>query len=104
MNDFKQKINQKDFSEFCKKWNVKELAVFGSLLTDDFDAESDIDILVEFKDDSRLGFFEMADMQDELEKFLGKKVDLVSKKGIQISKNYLRRNAILDSVKVLYAA
>lgn len=68
-------ISQEKIADFCKRHRIRKLALFGSILRDDFRPDSDIDVLVEFEPDARTGlaFFEM---QDELARMLGRKVDL----------------------------
>ena len=97
-------IDQVRIGEFCKKWKVAEFAIFGSALRADFGPDSDVDVLVTFKRDSKRSLFDLVQMEEELKGMFGRKVDLVSRQGIEASRNYLRRKAILDSAKVLYAA
>jgi predicted nucleotidyltransferase len=86
---------------FCRKWQIKELALFGSVLRDDFRPDSDIDVLVVFADDARWNLWEMFQAQDELAEIFGRKVDLVEKKNVV---NPFRRHHILTSKHVVYAA
>ncbi len=86
---------------FCRKWRIREFSLFGSVLRDDFGPESDIDVLVELAQGHGLDLFDWVDMREELERIFQRDVDLVSKGGL---KNPLRKNAILASAKVLYAA
>ena len=83
-----------------------ELYLFGSVLREDFrpdgDDPSDIDLLYTNSPGVRYGF-KFFDMQEELEKLLNRKIDLVSKQGIENSRNYLRRKSILESIQVIYA-
>jgi uncharacterized protein len=104
MNKAKLAIPEKQIKEFCKKWNVKELSLFGSALTDNFNKDSDIDILVTFGEDSHHTLFDLVHMETELEKLFGCDVDLVSKRGLEQSRNSIRRDAILNSAELLYAA
>jgi predicted nucleotidyltransferase len=103
MNTRKIKIPEKQITEFCKKWNIKELSLFGSVLTEDYSKDSDIDILVSFSDDSQHTLFDLVHMKDELKQLFGCDVDLVSRRGLESSRNYFRRNSILNSVEPLYA-
>jgi predicted nucleotidyltransferase len=89
---------------FCRRWKVKELALFGSVLRDDFRPDSDVDFLVTFEEDARWSFFDMVDMQDELKEILGRKVDLVERRAVERSENYIRRRHILQSLEPLYVA
>ena len=87
---------------FCERWQIAELALFGSVLRDDFNAESDIDVLVSFEEEARHTLFDLGRMEAELREIFGRKIDLVSRRGIEVSRNYLRRNAILESAEVIY--
>jgi predicted nucleotidyltransferase len=84
----------------CQRFQVRELAVFGSALGEDFRADSDLDILVEFEPEAIVGFMILGKLQRELSNLLHRKVDLVPKRGL---KSYIRQ-AVLDSREVLYAA
>jgi predicted nucleotidyltransferase len=90
-------------TDFCQRWKITEFALFGSVLRDDFRSDSDVDILVTFDPDAHRTLFDLVDMQDELEVMFGRKVDLVSRRGIERSRNYLRRKAILNSAQIIYA-
>jgi len=86
------------------KWKVTELARFGSVLRDDFRSSSDIDVLVSFEPAARWSLMAVVEMQDELEKILGRKVDLVERSAIERSENYIRRRHILASAEPVYVA
>jgi predicted nucleotidyltransferase len=87
---------------FCKKWHIQELSVFGSVLRNDFNQEtSDIDILYVSAPEVSWGW-EIVTMKEELESLLGRKVDLVSKRAIEKSKNPYRKRLILESYEVIY--
>jgi len=87
--------------EFCRKWRVKELSIFGSALREDFGPESDVDVLVELQPDHGLSLYDWVDMIEELEAIFGRKVDLVAKGGL---KNPFRRREILRTAEVVYAS
>ncbi len=89
---------------FCNRWQIREMALFGSVLRPDFGPESDVDVLVRFDPDAQHTLFSMVHMQEELKKILGREVDLVSRRGIEKSRNYLRRKAILETARIVYAA
>jgi predicted nucleotidyltransferase len=89
---------------FCERWGIVELAIFGSALRDDFRPDSDIDLLVTFARDTRATLFDLDTIESELAALLGRPVDLVSRPGIERSKNEFRREAILGSARVVYAA
>ena len=94
-------LPQEFLSVFCQKWNIQELSLFGSVIRDDFRPDSDVDVLVSFAVDARVGLWDMAQMVIELETQFGRKVDLVEKEGLQ---NPFRREAILTNRKIVYAA
>ena len=91
-------------ADFCRRWNVVEFSLFGSVLRSDFGPDSDIDILVTFAPDASWTLLDHVEMQEESEVLLGRRVDLVSRRGIERSRNLLRRDAILSSSEVFYAA
>ncbi len=90
-------------AEFCKKWKIREFALFGSVLRDDFRPDSDIDVLVTFSEDAKHTLFDLVHMENELKEIFGREVDIVSRRGIESSRNYIRRNAILSSAEAIYA-
>lgn len=90
--------------EFCRRWKITEFALFGSVLRDDFGPTSDVDVLVTFASDARWSLLDHVEMQDELKALYGRKVDLVSRRGIERSRNPIRRRDILDSAEIIYAA
>ncbi len=97
-------IPEESLREFCRRWRITELALFGSALREDFRDDSDIDLLVRFAPDAGTTLFDMVRMEDELSVMFGRDVDLVSRRGIEASRNSIRRRAILESAKVIYAA
>lgn len=103
MSNIKLHIPRKELTAFCQKYHIVKLAFFGSVLRDDFRPDSDVDVLVEFAPGKTpgLAFF---GMQDELKQIFGREVDLLTFKGIESSRNYIRRKAILESARVIYAA
>ena len=102
--DIPLELPKKQIIAFCKKWNITELALFGSILRDDFKPESDIDFLVTFTPEADWSLLDHIKMEMELEKILGRKVDIVTKRSIEYSQNPIRKKAILESAKVFYAA
>ncbi len=70
-------IDNEDIARFCQRHRIRKLALFGSVLRDDFDARSDIDVLVEFAPGHTPGFFRLYDMEEELSALLGgRRVDI----------------------------
>lgn len=97
-------ILKSQIAAFCKRWQVTELALFGSVLRDDFGPESDVDVLVRFDPQARHTLLDIAQMQDELSATLGREVDLIERATVEQSPNYIRRKAILQSAAAIYAA
>jgi predicted nucleotidyltransferase len=97
-------LDQEKIESFCRKWKVRELALFGSALRDDFKPESDVDLLVTFEPDADWSLLDHIRMEEELSEIIGRKVDLVSRRAIERSANRIRRQSILSSARVVYAA
>jgi len=89
---------------FCRRWKVTALALFGSVLREDFSPNSDVDVLASFAEGARWSLFDLVDMQNELQDILGREVDLVPRKSIENSENHIRRRSILGAAEVIYAA
>ena len=98
-----QKIDvyKKQIIDFCQKWKVKEFAFFGSFLKENFNENSDVDVLVSFFQEAHHSLFDLVEMQEELKIIFGREVDIVEKEGLQ---NPFRRKAILKNREVIYAA
>ena len=89
---------------FCERWQITEFALFGSVLREDFGPESDADVMVTFASEAGHSLFDHVDMQEELSEIFQRKVDLISRKGITESRNYIRRKEILNSAETIYVA
>ena len=89
-------------ANFCQKWKIREVGLFGSVLRDDYCDDSDIDMIVDFEPDCTpgLAFFTM---EAELSELLGRPVDVVTRHSVERSENTIRRNEVLNSVEVIYA-
>jgi predicted nucleotidyltransferase len=86
---------------FCRRWKIKELALFGSVLRGDFRPDSDVDVLATFAADAQWSVFDHARMQDELSTLLGREADVIESAGLS---NPFLRHEILTTRKVIYAA
>jgi predicted nucleotidyltransferase len=89
--------------EFCRRWKVSELCLFGSALRDDFRPDSDVDILISFGPGISCGFDDLLTMKEELETIFGRRVDLVERRLVETSENYIRRKHILSHLELLYS-
>jgi len=89
--------------EFCDRWQVNKFALFGSVLRDDFRSDSDIDVMVQFCPNAYPTFCTLGQMEAELKTIFHRDVDLITREGVETSRNYLRRHEILSSAQVIYA-
>ena len=87
-------------ADFCQRNQIRTFSLFGSVLREDFRLDSDIDVLVEFEPEARIGFMALGRMQRELADLLGRRVDLVPRDGLKPQ----IRDSVLGSAQVLYAA
>ena len=94
-------IPKEEISAFCQRNHIRRMALFGSVLRDDFTPESDVDVLVEFEPDQTPGL-EFITMRDELSEILDRQVDLYTFEGIERSRNWLLREEILSSAEAVY--
>jgi predicted nucleotidyltransferase len=93
-------VPQKQITDFCQRHQIRWLALYGSVLREDFRPDSDIDVLVEFEPQARLGLLSYASIQRELSELLQRPVDLVTRDGLKP----LIKQSVLDSAEVIYAA
>lgn len=92
-----------EIEQFCQKWNLTGFALFGSVLRDDFQPESsDIDVMIQYRSDAVPTFYDLDCMEVELERLLGREVDVITRASVEQSANYLRRREILSSARVIY--
>jgi predicted nucleotidyltransferase len=94
-------INYEDIANLCKKYNINELSIFGSSIRDDYKKDSDIDILVSFNKASEITLFDIMDLENEFSELIKREVDIVEKESL---KNPIRKNRILSTREIIYAA
>jgi predicted nucleotidyltransferase len=105
--DIAIEINGAAIEAFCRKWRIREFALFGSVLTDEFRPDSDVDVLVTFDEpqpDWGPWMSRWIEMEEELQSIIGRKVDVVEKKAVERSENYIRRRHILEHQRSIYVA
>ncbi len=95
------RVCAEQISDFCRRWQIAELSLFGSILRADFTDHSDIDVMVTFHPGAAWSLMEWVQMRDELQTMFNRRVDLVEKRAIR---NPFRRHSILNSSHVIYAA
>jgi predicted nucleotidyltransferase len=100
----KIEIDQEVLAAFCKKWNIVELSLFGSVLTDDFRPDSDVDVMVTFAENAKWTLIDLAKMERELGEIYRRNVDLITRPGVERMENYIRRSSILRGSSQVYAA
>jgi len=97
-------IPKKQLADFCRRWHIGEFALFGSVLRDDFGPDSDVDILVTFAPGADWSLFDHLRMEQELASLLGRKIDLLSRRAVERSHNWIRRREILNTAEVVYVS
>lgn len=95
-------VNREALGRFCREHGIARLELFGSALRDDFRPDSDVDLLCTLRPEFHCGLFEWAALKLELERLFGRPVDLVSRWGIERSKNRYRKHAILSTAVPIY--
>ena len=93
-----------EIAAFCERWSVDELALFGSVLREDFGPHSDIDVMIKFASPPTPGLFGIVRMERELAEQFGRRVDLITRPAVENSRNPIRRQAILEDARIIYAA
>lgn len=96
-------IDKEQIKTFCEKWKITEFSLFGSVLTDEFRPDSDVDVLVTFAEGAKWKMSHWLDMHDELEAIFHRKVDLLTRPDVEMMDNYLRRKSILSGASRFYA-
>ena len=91
-------VNQAKIAEFCRQHHIRRLSLFGSVLREDFRPDSDVDVLVEFEPEARIGYFELFDVQQDLAALLGREVDLLTPGALS---RYFRQR-VLATAEVVY--
>jgi uncharacterized protein len=100
---FVELLPREEIIRFCRRWKVRELALFGSALRPDFKSDSDVDVLVSFHESVNWGLFDHVQMRLDLEAIFTRKVDLVTRRALEQSQNGLLRERILNTAKVIFA-
>ena len=88
--------------KICQERQIVELALFGSILRNDFNDDSDIDLLVTFAQNAKISFFDLDNIENQFSLLFNRQVDIVTKKAIAHSHNWIRKQNILGNSKVIY--
>ena len=97
------RLKAQGIEDFCQRWQVQELSLFGSVLRVEFNDASDVDVMVSFQKNAAWSLLDHVTMRDELVTLFGRPVDLVTRKGVERGRNAIRRQSILETAKVIYA-
>lgn len=97
-------VPAESLTDFCGRWRVAELALFGSILREDFGPKSDIDVMVRFEPGAAWRYYHLSEMKEELEGLFGRQVDVVERRVVEASDNYIRRRHILEHALPIYVA
>ena len=91
-------------ADFCRRWLITELAIFGSALREDFRPDSDVDVMVEFAPEASWSLLDLVGAEQELSEIIGRPVDLVERRCVEQSDNWIRRRHILENARTVYVA
>lgn len=93
-------LSNYEIAVFCKQNNIRKLSLFGSVLNEEFRPDSDVDVLIEFEPEARVGFIRLAGIEIELSRLIGRRVDIRTPEDLS---RYFRQD-VIDSAEVQYAA
>jgi predicted nucleotidyltransferase len=97
-------VGAEKIADFCRRWKISSLSIFGSAVRGELRPGSDIDLLVTFRSDADWTMFDHFTMEEELSRLLGREVDLISIKALEENPNPIYRHEIIDSARQIYAA
>ena len=97
-------IPDEALSALCTRWQIDKLAIFGSAVGNEFTGESDLDFLVDFQEHAEISLFDHLKIIEELEALVGREVDLLTRRSVENSYNWIRRDSILNTARTVYAA
>ena len=98
------KVPKERIADFCRRHRIRSFAFFGSVLRDEFGLDSDVDVMVEFEQGAEPGLMKLVDIENELSQILGREAELVERKSVEESENYIRRSHVLQSAETVYVA
>ena len=100
---FRAQLERSDLVAFCRRWRISELSVFGSAKRGELREDSDVDLLVSFEQGAAPSLFELSRLARELSELLGREVDVLTRRGVEQSRNPYRRREILETAETIYA-
>jgi predicted nucleotidyltransferase len=103
MAEVKIDLPRKQLESFCKRWQIVEVALFGSALRENFNAESDLDILVTFAPEASWSLLDHIRMEQDLVALFHRPIDLFTRRSVERDHNWLRRQEMLSTAETIYA-
>lgn len=103
MSTIRIDVPRERIEEFCRRWQITEMALFGSVLRDDFRPDSDVDVLVTFAQEFEPSLSDLLTMEEQLGEMLGRRIDLVRRSLVERNRNYIIRRDILHTARQVYA-
>jgi len=97
-------VPMENIEAFCRKWKVRRMWLFGSVLREDFGPESDVDVMVEFAPEAMWSLLDLVGAEQEMSAIVGRPVDLIERQCVEQSANWIRRRHILENARTLYVA
>ena len=101
---FKDQLDMQAIETLCQRWRIVELSLFGSAQRGELRPDSDVDVLVSFEEGAEPTLFGFSRLSRELGELLGRDVDVLTRRGVEDSRNPYRRREILSTAETLYAA
>ncbi len=95
-------IDREKVADFCRRWKIRELAIFGSALREDFTPASDVDVVVDFLPEAEWSLLDHIRMEEELAGILGRQVEIITKRALEQSRNRLFRREVERTARVLF--
>ncbi len=89
---------------FCRRWKIRQMWLFGSVLNEDFGPASDLDVMVDFAPEAGWSLLDLVGAEQELSVIIGRPVDLIERQCVEQSANWIRRRNILENARTLYVA
>jgi hypothetical protein len=86
----------------CQQWGIHQLALFGSILREDFGTDSDVDLLVDFSPGKKISLLDLLELEYQFSEILERPIDLVEKQAIIQSPNWIRRQEVLNTAQIIY--
>jgi predicted nucleotidyltransferase len=94
--------NKDRLASVCQKWGINKVALFGSITTENFTEESDIDVLIDLDQGISIGYLKYHELYTDLQSAFSRKIDLLTRRSVEKSTNIYLRRSILTNAEVIY--